>query len=741
MSSGSGPDSEAARKNSIQSLMSSDNVQKPGSPLKSAVSVKKVFNSVSHPVVVIHKTQPKPQIQVPEPPKPNETKKISLPVPDLFSLGISIPTAQTQVPQRQPYQIPRNPSYSDFQQISQLYPQIQAQVPVQNMIQVQTTPISTPQNYYQQKQQTFPQFSGQTQISGISQTQIQPLQSIPTISQLSLQPTSHTIQTFSSSQNFSTSPQQNQYFPSPLTTSSSRLPIPHPVVTLSKANQHLVQPPDPIYYNDKRAGRYGIRCVCCEGRNDTGLIQCDICNFWLHTRCVNIARVAEKEPYYCPFCKGQRIRCKCEKTKNYSDSIVQCTNCKFWCHKECEGLEYGFVPKDFVCSFCQPGKTYDIPFHSIVPQELDLQSDIAAACSAKLDVLDSILDGPFKDMVTEDLNKGEMMFCDTMSKYFNHFAPLLFERIHEFWRCFSDTFTAIFDVDKKLIMQAIDVLANKLIYSPSVKVTYQAVNSFVFSEAIAPNIAALSLTKLDKTPEEVQVYMKNGRGFTKEPIEDNQLILEIPGFLEHYDEVRADSGIPYSCISVTNKEYVVDVNGSALPNLANIRRSFHFNCIVKMIKIGGEVRVALYSTRPTGPLSDDKGRRGPAIQADQELILPLDGFIPFSTKKVEWKEKKARPKPAQSQAQTKSPSPPPSTRSRQYSPPPPLPLTRDKKKKKTQQEKKKKQQEEEVHLSLLSAFSFDIIPPIPIVLVNEKEEKAKQQQERKSTKRRKHFTD
>lgn len=741
MSSESGTGTTVARKNSIQSIMSSDNTQNPGPPPKPAVSVKKVFNSVSHPVVVIHKTQPKPQVQASEPPKPNETKKISLPVPDLFSLGISIPTAQAQMPQRQPYQVQRNPSYPEFQQISQLYPQFQSSVPVQNMIQVQSSTISSQQNYYQQKQQTFPHFSAQTQIQGISQ--LQASQPMSSISQISLQPTPHTVQSFSSSQNFSTSPQQNQYFPTPLAgSSSSRLPIPipHPAVTLPKANQHFVQPPEPIYYNDKRAGRYGIRCVCCEGRSDTGLIQCDICGFWLHTRCVNVARVAEKEPYYCPFCTGQRIRCKCDKAKNYSDSIVQCTNCKFWCHKECEGLEYGFVPKDFVCSFCQPGKTYDIPFHSLIPQELDLQSDIAAECSTKIDVLDSILDGPFKDMVTDDLNKGEMMFCDTMAKYFNHFAPLLFERIHEFWRCFSDTFTAIFDVDKKLIMQAIDVLANKLIYNSSVKASYQSINSFDSSEAISPNLAMLSLTKLDKKPEEVQVYVKNERIFTKEPIEDNQLILEIPGFLEHYDEVRADNGIPYSCISVTNKEYVIDVSGSTHQKLANIKRSFHFNCIVKMIKIGGEVRVALYSTRPTGPLSDDKGRRGPAIQADQELVLPLDGFIPFSTQKVEWKEKKARPKPAQAQTQLRSPSPPPTTRSRQYSPPP-LPLTRDKKKKKAQQEKKKKQQEEDVHLSLLSAFSFDVIPPIPIILVSEKEEKAKQQQEKKSTKRRKHFTD
>ena len=661
----------------------------------------------------------------------------------------------TKMPQYQ--QTQNSPNYSTIPQ-----PSLHMIHPLQTpQIQINAPPLFQAQNVYKPQQQQQQQQNSLYQKSFPTPVQQSPkvLQPSPILPiQQQQQPTPAPVQ-----------PPPPPRLP---------LPLPHPAVTLPQVDQHTMEPPEPVYYNDEKTGRYGIRCVCGEGNNDTNLILCDLCNFWLHTKCVNVARVSENESYYCPFCRGQRIRCTCEKTKNYESSIVQCTVCKFWQHKDCENLDYGFIPHDFVCSICDPNKIYDLPFHQLKHTDINIPNDFVAICNKeKRKIVDSIPDGHFKDMIMKDLNKMEITFCETMAKYFHEFATLLFDRIHEFWKCYVDTFSQIFEVDKKLILSSIDVLANKLIYNPSCKAVYPPIDSF-YSEAIIPMIQNLSLPKYDKTPNEVKIVMKGGKLYSKENIEDNQYILDIPGFLEYFDEVRADNGIPYSCLSVTNKEFVVDVNGSVVPLLAHIRRSFHFNCVVKMIKIQGEVKVALYATRPTGPLSEDKGRRGPAIQIDQELFLPLDGYIPFPTKKVEWKDKKIKSRstsqqayqPISTAAQQKeqklqrkfSYHPPPpipevpiahttiTTRSQKHhvESPPPLPLTRDKSKKKkheqqnpnqSQQDRKKGANELNFSLSLLSGFTYDIIPPIPIKLHDPNKDQPPK--EKKQKRRSRHTSD
>ena len=111
------------------------------------------------------------------------------------------------------------------------------------------------------------------------------------------------------------------------------------------------------------------------------------------------------------------------------------------------------------------------------------------------------------------------------------------------------------------------------------------------------------------------------------------------------------------------------------------------------INLFEKVRVGLFATRMKGPLQDV--RRGTPIAADSQLFLPLDGEIPYTLPKCEWKSPRAK-------AKVKN-----NSRSKQ------------------QQKKNEVGQHPDslnpINLSLLTAFCEDIVPPIHIQIVNEKE--------------------
>ncbi|EAX96163.1 PHD-finger family protein [Trichomonas vaginalis G3] len=709
-------DSAAVKKNSIQSLMSSPEhpaSQNSGAP--SAPIIRKVSNPtktvVPHPVVRINPAivrQIKPSPEISKPP---------LPMPAIPRIDLVPPSIPAVPIKPVPYVIPKTSSIPDMSNIPIPQPSPQPRI------------MPTPIPYISQQHQPLP-----PQPIPIPSTYY-PYQTPQPYPQPYLPPT------------------QPQYY------QQLRAPIPHPVISIPKVNQHSIQPPEPVFFNDKRSGRYGIRCVCGESRNDGLLIQCDSCEFWLHAKCVNIARISDNESFYCPFCRGQRIKCKCKNNKNYTDPIVQCTNCKFWVHKRCENLYYGFCPHDFVCSNCQPDKTYTIPFNKLNPEDLKLQSDIIVSDINRQEIVSNIVEGRFHDEIQQDLSNSEISFCNLISKYFTEYASLLFDRIRGFWACFVDTFSSIFNVDKKLVMRAIDVLANKLIYNTSSKTSYQPVKFFEMSDEIQLS-SSTSLIRIEKPQHQTELIITDDDSvISNELIEDGAFIMELSGFLMHMDEVRCENGIPISCITVTTDDTsVLDVSNSAFPQAALIRRSFHFNCVVKLVRIGGNVRAALYGVKPTGPLSEEKGRRGPSIQPGQELVLPLDGYIPFDTQKIEWKDKKARPKTNSDSFKAPNPRSPNSnsdkasytgsssnssakstiqsrrhhseSSSRSSSPPPPK--EKKKKQNKSQERRKSANGEEEVQLSLLSGFLYDIIPPIPFILLPD-QEAVEQYNEKKSS--------
>ena len=541
------------------------------------------------------------------------------------------------------------------------------------------------------------------------------------------------------------------------------VPIPSPIVSFTNKKNSIAAPP-PIFCTDEQHRNYGIRCVCGKGKEDCLMVYCEMCGYYLHRHCVNIARVSENKSYYCPFCRGQRIRCKCGENNNYSIPIIQCNVCKLWVHKECENIDYGIIPQNFVCSFCvqekiqqeqkakqkalnsdqeivissanketrstrsqkeKDMKYYNLPYYVLKPEDIGLPNDIIADLNNenRMNVLSSLPDGLFKNMLLNDFNESHISFCNMISKYYHTFATYFFERNHDFWKAFVDTFSGIFQLAKSFVMSQIDLITFKILYktensfrtrvaSPSN--IYPRVEELEHSESIEHYLSTLNCPKLNEFPKPVILtQLKDGRIITSQPIDDGQFIIDLPGFLMHSDEVECDNGIPPNCITVTNKDIVIDVSVSRMSFASKIKRSFHFNCVVKLVRVGGELRCALYGTKPTGPLYEEKNRKGPVILPDHELFLPLDCFLPYPVKKNEWKDKKVRSKNTSTQ--------PSEMMSRSQSD-----EQIQKEKKGTQKNRKDdKQQKKKVtlpfQLSLLSAFTYDAIPPLPFSLQNPNE--------------------
>jgi hypothetical protein len=288
-----------------------------------------------------------------------------------------------------------------------------------------------------------------------------------------------------------------------------------------------------------------------------------------------------------------------------------------------------------------------------------------------------------------------------VGRYFRVFGCLFFEHASDFWKCFVDTFTAIFKCDFQAVLSVLDYYGRLLLYDRAEPSPVDPAFTFRMSESITTFVESSNILRIEKelTPVPLCVGPDNVVRAAA-PIEDGQFIADLAGFLMHTDEIEADDGIPLTCLSVTDTYLVVDLDGSAFDFTPNLARSFHFNTIVKMYRLVDELRVGLFATRVKGPILEEKGKRGVAIGADQPLFLPFDGEIPYPVPKVDWKERKTKPKlPAKPKPQAN-------------------PAAKNAEKKK---QPKPKKIECPVTLSLLSAFCHDIIPPIPIILLTEKE--------------------
>ena len=464
-----------------------------------------------------------------------------------------------------------------------------------------------------------------------------------------------------------------------------------PQIIIPKESEKEIANITPSYFKEPNSGSYGIRCVCGENHTDGLLIQCEHCEFWLHGMCVNIPRLSPNEPYFCPFCLGQRIKC-CNKTLKFDEPLIQCSKCLGWMHKNCLNLDYGIIPSNFVCKLCGGDDKYEIPdirFDNSFPNFTSQLNDINYT-----EVLNAMPEGLFKSFIENDLNSAELEFKPIIEKYYHLYAPLLLDRPHEFWKVFTYTMQTILKCDKSLILDALDHLTLKLLYNFEIPKLNDVV--FSHSDSITDYLEQAPLTRIEKQMENVKLYEDNdGKIKTSVALEDGTFITELPGFLMHTDEVKADKGIPITCILITNSDIVVDLNGSSFTFTSKIKRSFHFNTIAKLIRVKGEVKVALFATRLKGPLSEEKNKRGPAIPKDGEIILPFDGVIPYEVEKIEWKDKKIRKTISHSHENETTKS-------------------------NVLQNPKKKQKEDQVcnfQLSLLSSFLYEAVPPMPFVIL------------------------
>lgn len=492
-----------------------------------------------------------------------------------------------------------------------------------------------------------------------------------------------------------------------------------PNLSSTRGLHNVLVPPEPTYIDEPQGGeRYGIRCVCKKGVAEGFLIQCDKCNFWLHGRCVCIAR-STRESYICPFCLGHAIRCKCNQNMKYDEPIVQCQRCKFWVHKSCENLMFGIVPQNFICHRCG-GREYLLP--KIVLKDNLLPNRTSFIECNRFEIMQSIPEGKFRNMILSDLAKSELSLHETIGRYFQEFAPIFFEFNHEFWKTFVEVFTSILMCDKSMVLLAIDAFAYSLLYKTVPRPHYSSLpTKFGMSEEMQAIINSLNPKRIEKPPTPVSLYVdQDGHVRTSQTLDDEQFIVDIPGFLMLSDELDADDGIPPTCFAITNTGYVIDMEGSCFNIAHQFQRSFHFNTVVKIYKQGDDPRVGLFATRLKGPISEEKGKRGPAVQHDMPLILPFDGEIPFNTPKVEWKERKTKAR-ASTKAKTSFSG---SNNSNSYS------NSRRSSNYNTRSSSSSSRRRSvadsaapalNFSCSLLSAFCEDTIPPIPIKLLTEKE--------------------
>lgn len=503
--------------------------------------------------------------------------------------------------------------------------------------------------------------------------------------------------------------------------------LPQPIVPRHPSPQISRQPrsvprddltaPDPIYVRDAKNEEYGLRCVCGEAHAGEGMVQCDRCDFWLHNMCVNVARVGKNEQFVCPFCARKKIRCSCGKNMKYDSPLIRCSVCSHWVHKECVELDFGANPDGFVCKQCGGHNEYEIKYVTFDKMDSGFPDDIKLIECDKIELMDSLPDGALRKLVMGDLDKGQLPWRETVTKYFIAFAPLLFERSHEFWRVFTDTIGTILNCDRQLLCRAFDALAMKLIYQRTpIARGFENIEGFKNSEAINEYLESLTIMRMESMPESVQlIQTDDGRIITPVPIDDNGFICEIPGFLMHTDELQADDGIPVNSILITDLDMVIDTEGTSFNAMASrIKRSFHFNCIVKLVKINGILKVGLFGVRMKGPLSEEKTRRGPAIQAQGELFLPLDGDISYPVKKCEWKERKQRQR-----------APVVEKKPKKESKEKPVSVTTVSTRRRAQAEQQaavvKKHKYEPGELTLLGTFTDPAVPVMPFILLPDDE--------------------
>lgn len=462
----------------------------------------------------------------------------------------------------------------------------------------------------------------------------------------------------------------------------------------------LVEPKQTkVVYSDE--GRpFGLRCVCDSDKiSDCLILHCVKCGLWCHGACVGVAYSSNQQKFICPYCDNKPLRCHCENNLKYDEPIIQCQKCGYYSHKSCSKLRYGPNPIDFFCKQCGSLK-YQLPLVQFGQKSLIQDFKHSFDCD-RSKLLKRIPDGAFKRMLVADLDKSELEFHQMMENYFNIFAPTFFQCAHDFWFMFVTTFSELFKCEKNLILEAIDELTFNLLYDPVFIPKHRSSPSFIIADSVVPYLDSAKIPDYDETGSITKVSVSNGIVKSKCDFKDNQLICTLSGILSHQNEVNVARGISRSCVALTDTHFVLDASKLGHSFVSSIRRSFHFNCITKLIRVQGDYFVGLFAVRTIGPVNEFKRVNDPqiAIPKGGELLLPLDGDLPYDVFIPLWKDKK--------QIVSKKPEVkkknPPEYKSKQ----PPKP--------------KKEKQTCPYSLSLLSSFYSEYVPPLPIKILSQNE--------------------
>jgi hypothetical protein len=325
-------------------------------------------------------------------------------------------------------------------------------------------------------------------------------------------------------------------------------------------------------------------------------------------------------------------------------------------------------------------------------------------------------EGDLREQFAEVLEKEELSFRETICSFLDEFAPCLFEYTRDFWKTFVSGLAEILNCEKSDVLAAIDEAIVNVWYLPPEEDDPDPIPGLVVGDAITPNIEAEPLPRMDRFPEDVPLSLtEDGRVIVERDVEHGGFICDVPGLLCHEDEIDASKGIPRSAINVAGTQIIIDVSRSTNQLLKRIRRSFHYNCLTRIVRVAGKVRVGLYATGMKGPMLEDKAPRG--ISEDSELLLSMDADLPYAVEKPFWKLKKPKPPGKTRSGKTRIPRPPAK----------PAIETKSRSKKtevveaETRTMKTRSTTDFPFALTLLSAFCEDACPPIPLILKDKRE--------------------
>ena len=405
-------------------------------------------------------------------------------------------------------------------------------------------------------------------------------------------------------------------------------------IPILKNPENKLLPSIPKYFDDPESGQYGIRCICETDNQQCLLIECDKCGFWVHGPCVCIAK--PPKTFLCPFCSNKPIRCKCNDSKKYDIPIIQCTNCKYWVHKSCHEINFGKIPPVFRCYQCG-NLEFAIPPPYLTSNDTNISDKTIFLDSNYFEVLENIPIGQFRNFLTADLNRFEISLYQTITRYFTNFIQPLFELNIEFWNLLINKLILLLNSDKKTILTLIDISTKKFLYDNTIPIYLEKRKTIEISDSIINFLDTIDLPQINLKNSHNLYINNDGYVYSKEPIEENSFIIDLPGFLMHTDELFCDNGIPLSSIVIPNFDLIIDLEETSLNYIHKISRSFHYNCIPKLFKFENKIHVGLFGIKPFSPIKEEKYYKP---KNNMKLILPFDGNLPYKIPLNEWKEKK-----------------------------------------------------------------------------------------------------